>query len=111
MSNWALMRLLSGLRHFGLGHRHRDVTNRTGAPKTLIEIRPEDYEFLLSHVSERTSIYPTLKRAMVVHRMEPRGESYRMVILCDPDTATAIIHQAKQICPEAAEFMLLARFV
>jgi hypothetical protein len=110
MSKWAVRRLLSALRHLSLGRRRRDVANETGAPKTLIEIRPEDYEFLLNHDSKNASIYSVLKGAVVIHRIEGRGESYRMVILCDPDTATALIRHAKQICPAAARFMLLARF-
>jgi hypothetical protein len=110
MSNWAVRRLLSALRHFGLWRRHQDEGKRTRAPKTLIEIRPEDYEFLLTHVSKTASIYSALQSAMIVHRIEGRGESYRMVVLCDPDTATEIIRHAKQICPAAAAFMLLARF-
>jgi hypothetical protein len=111
MSNWAFSRLLSALRHLSLGRRHRTSANETGIPKkTLIEIRPEDYEFLLNHVSKSAPIYSALKGAVVVHRIEGRGESYRMVILCDPDTATALIRHAKRLCPAAAKFMLLARF-
>jgi hypothetical protein len=110
MSHWAVTRLLSALRHLSLGRRRRDIENEAGAPKTLIEIRPEDYEFLLNQVSKRAPIYSALRSAVVVHRIEGRGESYRMVILCDPDTATAFIRHAKQICPAAAKFMLLARF-
>jgi hypothetical protein len=95
------------LRHFSFGRRHRDLA---GAPKTLIEIGPQDYEFLLSHVSKEASIYSALQSAVVVYRIEGRGKSYRMVVLCHPDTATAIIRYAKQIRPAAAKFMLLARF-
>jgi hypothetical protein len=71
--------------------------------KTAFELSPENYDGLLSKVTERSLAYSILKNGIVNYRSEEGTECRVIDILCDPAEAEVVLRIAGEVWPKAAD--------
>ena len=67
--------------------------------KILIEMRPENYDLLLSKVPKVSAEYAILKKGVVVNSP---GAGQIIDIACEVSEAESLLRVAQKVCPEVA---------
>ena len=70
--------------------------------KITLEIRPQNYDALLSKVSKDSFTYAILKNGIVDNQSNDGDERRVIHILCEPFEAHVVLGVAKELWPDAA---------
>jgi hypothetical protein len=71
--------------------------------KIAIELSPENYDGLLSKVTERSLAHSILKNGIVNYRPEEGSKRRVIDILCEPAEAEVVLRVAAEVWPKAAD--------